>query len=93
LPPFGYALMMVRGTLKEQISLRAFIRALSPFLAAQWGLLLLVLLFPSLTHVGKSLEDDRRLPPTALTDEEFNKRINEMIRLPELDPEDRSESR
>jgi tripartite ATP-independent transporter DctM subunit len=93
LPPFGYALMMVRGTLKEQISLRAFIRALSPFLAAQWGLLLLVLLFPSLTHVGKSLEDDRRLPPAALTDEEFNKRINEMIRLPELDPEDRSQPR
>jgi tripartite ATP-independent transporter DctM subunit len=93
LPPFGYALMMVRGALKEQISLRAFIRALSPFLAAQWGLLLLVLLFPSLTHVGKSLEDDRRLPPAALTDEEFNKRINEMIRLPELDPEDRSEPR
>jgi tripartite ATP-independent transporter DctM subunit len=93
LPPFGYALMMVRGALKEQISLRAFIRALSPFLAAQWGLLLLVLLFPSLTHVGKSLEDDRRFPPAALTDEEFNKRINEMIRLPELDPEDRSEPR
>jgi tripartite ATP-independent transporter DctM subunit len=93
LPPFGYALMMVRGTLKEQISLRAFIRALSPFLVAQWGLLLLVLLFPSLTHVGKSLEDDRRFAPAALTDEEFNKRINEMIRLPELDPEGRSEPR
>jgi tripartite ATP-independent transporter DctM subunit len=93
LPPFGYALMMVRGTLKEQISLRAFIRALSPFLAAQWGLLLLVLLFPFLTHVGQSLEDDRGLPPAALTDEEFNKRINEMIRLPEIDQEDRSEPR
>jgi TRAP-type mannitol/chloroaromatic compound transport system permease large subunit len=89
LPPFGYALMMVRGTLKEAVPLRPFLRALAPFLAAQWGLLLLVLLFPPLTHVGKPLADDRRLPPAALTDEEFNKRLNEMIRLPEVEPESR----
>lgn len=89
LPPFGYALMMVRGTLKERVSLQAFLRALAPFLAAQWGLLLLVLLFPSLTHLGKGLEEDRRLPPAALTDEEFNRRLNEMIRLPEPEPDSR----
>ncbi len=88
LPPFGYALMMVRGTLKEAVPLRAFLRALGPFLAAQWGLLLLVLLFPLLTHLGKPLENDRR-PPSVLTDEEFNKRLNDMIRLPEPEPENR----
>ena len=52
LPPFGYALMMVRGVLKEPVAFRSFVRALAPFLAAQWLLLLLVLLFPQLTPHG-----------------------------------------
>jgi len=83
LPPFGYALMMVRGVLKEQVDFRDFLRALAPFLAAQWLLLFVVLLFPQLTHPGKSAEADSRPTPAALSDEEFNRRLNEMIRLPE----------
>jgi len=46
-------------------------------------LLLLVLFFPQLTHLGMS--DSSRLPSAPLSDEEFNKRLNEMIKLPELD--------
>src|SRR3974390_3259872 len=42
-PPFGYALMMVRGVLKEHVDFPAFLRALAPFLLAQWFLLFLVL--------------------------------------------------
>jgi TRAP-type mannitol/chloroaromatic compound transport system permease large subunit len=83
LPPFGYALMMVRGVLKESVAFRSFVRALAPFLAAQWLLLLLVLFFPQLTHVGQSSEDGSRLPAAPLSDAEFNKRLNEMIKLPE----------
>jgi tripartite ATP-independent transporter DctM subunit len=83
LPPFGYALMMVRGVLKERVAFRPFLRALAPFLAAQWLLLLLVLLFPQLTHLGQSAADSTRLPPVPLSDEEFNKRLNDMIKLPE----------
>jgi TRAP-type mannitol/chloroaromatic compound transport system permease large subunit len=86
LPPFGYALMMVRGVLKEPVAFRPFIRALAPFLAAQWMLLLLVLLFPQLTHLGTLADDSSRLPAAPLSDEEFNKRLNEMIKLPEVDP-------
>jgi len=86
LPPFGYALMMVRGVLKEPIAFRAFMRALAPFLAAQWLLLLLVLFFPQLTHVGKRSDDGSRLPSAPMSDEEFNRRLNEMIKLPEPDP-------
>jgi TRAP-type mannitol/chloroaromatic compound transport system permease large subunit len=88
LPPFGYALMMVRGVLNEPVPFRPFIRALTPFLAAQWLLLLLVLFFPQLTHVGMTADDGSRLPPAALSDEEFNKRLNEMIKLPEPEPAD-----
>jgi tripartite ATP-independent transporter DctM subunit len=83
LPPFGYALMMVRGVLKEPVNFRAFLRALAPFLAAQWLLLGVVLLFPQLTHPGRASDDGSRTPPAALSDEEFNRRLNEMIKLPE----------
>ena len=86
LPPFGYALMMVRGVLKEQVSFRAMLRALAPFLAAQWLLLLVVLLFPQLTHTGQSAEDSSRAPPAPMSDAEFNRRLQEMIKLPDLDP-------
>ncbi len=85
LPPFGYALMMVRGVLKEPVAFRLFLRALWPFLAAQWLLLLLVLFVPQLTHLGQSAGDGSRLPATPMSDEEYNKRLNEMIPLPELD--------
>ena len=47
LPPFGYALMMVRGVLKEPVAFRALLRALAPFLAAQWLLLVVVLAVPA----------------------------------------------
>jgi TRAP-type mannitol/chloroaromatic compound transport system permease large subunit len=83
LPPFGYALMMVRGVLKETVGFRSFVRALAPFLAAQWLLLLLVMFFPQLAHVGQSSQDGSRLPAAPLSDAEFNKRLNEMIKLPE----------
>lgn len=85
LPPFGYALMMVRGVLKEPVAFRQFLRALWPFLAAQWLLLLLVLFVPQLTHLGQSSGDHSRLPTTPMSDAEYNKRLNEMIQLPDLD--------
>ena len=83
LPPFGYALMMVRGVLKEPVAFRLFVRALAPFLAAQWLLLVRVLLFPQLTNTGQSYDDRSRLPSVPMSDEDFNKRLNEMIKLPE----------
>jgi len=83
LPPFGYALMMVRSVQKEPVAFRPFVRALAPYLVAQWLLLLLVLLFPQLTHSGQSSDDRSRLPSAPLSDEEYNKRLNEMIKLPE----------
>jgi TRAP-type mannitol/chloroaromatic compound transport system permease large subunit len=83
LPPFGYALMMVRGVLKEPVAFRSFVRALAPFLAAQWLLLLLVLLFLQRTHLGQSSDASSRILSVPMSDEEYNKRLNEMIRLPE----------
>jgi TRAP-type mannitol/chloroaromatic compound transport system permease large subunit len=88
LPPFGYALMMVRSVLKEPVAFRSFVRALAPFLVAQWLLLLLVLFFPQLTHMGQSSDDGSRLSAEPLSNEEFNRRLNEMIKLPEPEASD-----
>jgi TRAP-type mannitol/chloroaromatic compound transport system permease large subunit len=88
LPPFGYALMMVRGVLKEPVAFRALLKALAPFLAAQWLLLLVVLLFPQLTHTGHSVSDSMRAPAEAMSEAEFNKRLQEMIQLPPLPGEE-----
>ena len=54
LPPFGYALMMVRGVAKNRAPFPLFVRALVPFLLAQWMLLIVVLLMPKLVHLGEN---------------------------------------
>ena len=84
LPPFGYALMMVRGTLRYAGSVGALVRALFPFLIAQWLVLAIVLVFPQLAHIGE--KDTKRVTPTLSTDE-INKRMQEMLTpLPDIDP-------
>jgi len=82
LPPFGYALMMVRGTLKEKFAFAPFLRALVPFLLAQWALLLLVLFIPALTHVFDNAADRSRNPTAPVSDKDINKMLNDMIVLP-----------
>ncbi len=84
LPPFGYALMMVRGTLKEHVAFRPFVRALVPFLIAQWLVLLLVLLVPQLTHVGENKAASTRAAP--ISDSDFSKGLNDLVPSAELPP-------
>jgi tripartite ATP-independent transporter DctM subunit len=83
LPPFGYALMMVRGTLRDGVTLGALARALLPFLVAQWTVLGLVLCFPQLVHVGETAGAASRAP--TLSRDEVDKRLDEMITLPPLE--------
>jgi hypothetical protein len=47
-------------------------------------LLLLVLLVPSLVHLTDKTSDNVRAPANALSDDEFNKRLNEMVPPPEM---------
>lgn len=83
LPPFGYALMLVRGTLRERIDLGAMIRELMPFLIAQWALLALVLFVPQIAHLGESVADRTRKPAAAISSEELDRRLQEMLPLPD----------
>jgi TRAP-type mannitol/chloroaromatic compound transport system permease large subunit len=48
LPPFGYAVLMVRNRLRRPVRMRALARALAPYLVAQLAVLALVLSFPAL---------------------------------------------
>jgi tripartite ATP-independent transporter DctM subunit len=86
LPPFGYALMMVRGTLKDAVPLRALLRALLPFLLAQWAVLAVVLFFPQFVHVGEAIGAGKRtsLPASSA---DVDKRLQEMIPPPPDLPE------
>jgi TRAP-type mannitol/chloroaromatic compound transport system permease large subunit len=79
LPPFGYALMLVRGAAHKPAPFRAFVRALMPFLLAQWLLLLLVLLVPKLIHIGENAASSSRNLATPVSKEEIDKRLREMI--------------
>ena len=82
LPPFGYALMMVRGAAKNPAPFRPFVRALVPFLVAQWLLLIVVLLVPKLVHVGENAADNTRATAAPVSNEEIERRMREMLPPP-----------
>jgi tripartite ATP-independent transporter DctM subunit len=84
LPPFGYALMMVRGVAKNPAPFGPFVRALLPFVAAQWLLLLVVLFVPGLARFGDRADQISRAPAKELSPQELNKLFNEMVPLPPL---------
>jgi len=82
LPPFGYALMMVRGATKNPAPFRAILRALMPFLVAQWMLLILVLLVPKLVHIDEDAASNSRNTAAPVSNQEIDKRMREMVPLP-----------
>ena len=86
LPPFGYALMMVRGAVKPPAPFRPFVKALRPFLLAQWLLLLVVLMVPALVHIGENREDSARPAAGTLSPEEIDKRLRDMLPPPPEPP-------
>lgn len=86
LPPFGYALMMVRGATRDPAPFRPFVRALMPFLLAQWLLLLLVLFAPSLVHVGENATENTRATSAPVSNEEIERRLQDMLPPPGIDP-------
>jgi hypothetical protein len=55
------------------------VRALAPFLAAQWLLLLIVMLVPGVVHFGQREGEISRAPARELSDEEINRTFKEMI--------------
>jgi TRAP-type mannitol/chloroaromatic compound transport system permease large subunit len=82
LPPFGYALMMARGTLRQTLAFSQMVRALLPFLLAQWAVLAAVLLFPQVVHVGETAAEGSRTPAAPMSNQELQRRLQEMLPAP-----------
>jgi hypothetical protein len=80
-------LMMARGTLRQTLGLRELVRALLPFLIAQWTVLAAVLLFPQLVHLGENAGEASRTPATPMSDQELQRRLDQMLPPPpEFEP-------
>jgi len=86
LPPFGYALMMVRGAAKAPAPFGDFLRALCPFLIAQWVSLLVILMAPRLVHLGEDTTASNRTG-APVSAQEIDRRLNKMLPPPpEFEP-------
>ena len=83
-PPFGYAVLMLRNRLGRGIDSGRFVRALLPYLLAQLAVLALVLAFPGLTWLDRATVA-RQVAPAAqpMSDRE----VDELMRR-QTEPED-----
>lgn len=62
-------------------------RALVPFLLAQWMLLIVVLMAPKLVHFGDNAADISRLPMTPLSGTDVDRQMQQIV-PPEAAPID-----
>jgi hypothetical protein len=76
--------MMVRGAAKNPAPFRPFVKALVPFLLAQWLLLMVVLLTPKLVHIGENTADSTRAPAAPVSQKDIEKRMQEMVPPPAI---------
>ena len=83
-PPFGYAVLMLRNRLGRGIDSGRFVRALLPYLLAQLAVLALVLAFPGLTWLDRATVA-RQVAPAAqpMSDRE----VDELMRR-QTEPEE-----
>ncbi len=88
LPPFGYALMMTRGALRDGTAFKETLRALAPFLALQIAVLLAVLAFPALVHLGEKADSRSLGNSQPLNQQEIDQKFRQMIPLPGMGQDD-----
>jgi len=73
---------MVRGAAKKPVAFRPFVKALIPFLLAQWMLLVVVLMVPKLVHIGENAAENTRATTAPVSNEEIERRVREMLAPP-----------
>lgn len=80
-PPTGYAVMMARSAMGQNVPVGPLARALAPYLAAQLVVLALVVALPSIAHLA---EPRKAAAPAAgaVSDDDARKRFNDMLKLP-----------
>jgi TRAP-type mannitol/chloroaromatic compound transport system permease large subunit len=78
LPPLGYAVVMSRAALRVAPPLPALARALAPQLAAQALLIVALLAWPALTHLGRDPTPPSVAP--AVSDDQAERMMDEQLR-------------
>ena len=76
MPPIGYALLMVRGVLREHVPSIALARRIAPFLAVQLAVLAAVLAAPALVHIA---QPKAVAGAPTMSDEELRQKMREML--------------
>jgi TRAP-type mannitol/chloroaromatic compound transport system permease large subunit len=79
-PPFGYAVQMVRNALRTRVPLRAFTRALLPYLAVQLVVIAAVLAWPHALWRDASREVVREAAP--ISDEDAQEQMRRQLEPP-----------
>ena len=91
LPPFGYAVLMLRNRLTRSIDGGGFVRAMLPYLLAQLAVLALVLVVPGLLWRDRATLTSQVVPAAQpLTDRELDEMLRRQIEQgapePAIDP-------
>ena len=81
-PPTGYAVMMARSQMRQKTALAPLVRALAPFIAAQFVVLALVVAVPKLAHVAQPKGHDAPSINTKIDEDEARRKFNDMLKIP-----------
>ena len=81
-PPTGYAVMMARSQMRQKTTLAPLIRALAPFIAAQFVVLALVVAVPKLAHLAQPKGHDAPSIDTRIDDDAARRKFNDMLKIP-----------
>lgn len=78
-PPTGCAVMMARSQMRQKTALAPLVRALAPFIAAQFVVLALVVAVPKL---AQPKGHDTPSINTKIVDDEARRKFNDMVKIP-----------
>ena len=81
-PPTGYAVMMARSQMRQKTALPPLVRALAPFIAAQFAVLALVVAVPKLAHIAQPKGHDAPSINTKIDEDEARRKFNDMLKIP-----------
>jgi tripartite ATP-independent transporter DctM subunit len=87
-PPFGYAVLMVRNSVRRALSARLLTRALAPYLAAQLAVLALTLAWPALVWHRNPSDLPSAAPASSTSEDEQRRALERQLEQADTDAKD-----
>ena len=87
-PPFGYAVLMVRNSVRRALSARGLARALAPYLAAQLAVLALTLAWPALSWHRNPSDLPSAAPASSTSEDEQRRALERQLEQADSDAKD-----